>query len=138
MSRNILYAYIDGYDLDDVATVLESDITSFLQMLAWPCGDAWLVSDREYASGPEADLPRWDLGMNFELPLTREELVPHFTKIEDLAVFFHAESGKTGREFVLGVCDTVTGDTWEFALVGPEPVNIERIRRALLPERIAN
>ncbi len=133
MSRNILYAYVDGYDLEDVAAALEADITTFLKALAWPVGKAWLVSQRDSEKVRSGDMPRWDLGINLELTETREEMIPHFAKVEDLAVFLRSQSEKVGREFVLGISDTSTRDNWEFAFIGVEPVNIERIRRALLP-----
>ena len=133
MSRHILYAYVDGYDLEDVATAFEADITSFLKTFAWPVGKAWLVSQRESKKEQSTDLPRWDLGVNLELTETREEMLPYFANVEDLVVFLRSQSEKIDREFVLGISDTCTRDTWEFAFIGVEQVNIERIRRALLP-----
>ena len=70
MPRHILYAYVDGADLDGIANVLDSRFADFVAGRAWIAGHASVVYQNhgdETCSRP-GDLPLWDLGLNLELP----------------------------------------------------------------------
>ena len=131
MARYILYAYVDGYDLDGIAADLEAAFASFIASRQWQSGKASFVSQRGKEEEKKGDLPRWDLGLNLELRDSKGERSAHFADVEEIAIFLRSQSEKFKREFILGVLDLQGSDTWEFAFIDDSPVNIERIRRAL-------
>jgi len=89
----VFYIYVDGYDLDDIATELRMHIDTFALRFH---GRLRIVDRREDASETSADLPVWELGVNFDFG----ELVAK-EKVELLA-FFQGLSDRFGRDFVVG------------------------------------
>ena len=131
MSRYVLFIYVDGYDLDDVAAAMESEISAFIEKRRWTYPRVWLVSQRELAAPRSGDFARWDLGVNVELPDEKSEVTHGFSDIEALAEFFRILSERVGRDFIVGVSDTQSSDQWEFAFIDSSPVNFERIRHGM-------
>ena len=72
MSRYVLFAYVDGFDLHDVATEIERRLQEFLETTRWTLDRPWLVNDRteDDPSLTPGDLPTWNLGLNVKLPDT--------------------------------------------------------------------
>ena len=61
---DVLYAYVDGSDLEEIEHRLEKRFADFIQ--AWKVGGVSLVNDRDNDSPGEnsSDLPDWTLGLN--------------------------------------------------------------------------
>ena len=111
MPRHILYAYVDGADLADVASALEQRLRVFVERRKWTCSNAWVVnqrSDDETCSQP-GDIPLWDLGLNLELPDPGSEQPGWFADVEAIARFLGRLQGDYGRDFVIGIADTHSG-----------------------------
>jgi hypothetical protein len=128
MRRHILYAYVDGSDLEEVAATLEARFNAFVASRAWVSGAAWAVSQKEEATTASSDLLRWDLGMNLELPDPGDEPDGWFSDIEEVAVFLRGLSEESDRGFVIGIADTQTGVADDLFPVSAGPVDIERLR----------
>lgn len=58
MSRDLLYAYVEGYDLDLVAPLLEARFKAFVSGRRWVVSDVWVVNQRH---GPETSTRPGDL-----------------------------------------------------------------------------
>jgi hypothetical protein len=85
------YIYADGNDLDGIAAEVRLRIETFVEPYR---GRVRVVDQR--AEDASADLPNWDLGVNFEF----ESLTDAEKK--DLLLFFQCLSAEFGREFILG------------------------------------
>jgi len=96
MNEPVVYAYVDGYDLDACSEQISAACSRFVAEHVESA--AWLVEQRD--SEPPRnieDLPRWDLGLN--LPLARFS-----TDIAaSLLGFLQQLAIETDREFVVGV-----------------------------------
>jgi len=87
------YIYIDGSDLDEIALELRARIEAFVELYR---GRVRVVDQRAEEDDVSADLPDWDLGVNFEIEALRD------AEKRDLLLFFQALSSDFGRDFVLG------------------------------------
>ena len=101
LERDVLFAYVDGSDLDDAAPLLRERLTALVSSASWACR-VWLV-DQRHGDEPlqPGDLPSWDLGVNLDARLVeadayRQDLVRLYRGLKVLAA-------ETGRDFVLGV-----------------------------------
>ena len=70
MPRHILYAYVEGADLEDVADVLDARFAEFVESRNWVTGNISAVNQMQGVEtcSQSGDLPLWDLGLNLELP----------------------------------------------------------------------
>ena len=99
--RDILHAYVDGFDLEGIAPVLKERIAALLSSRRWAC-DVWLVDQQHDVSGSKSgDLPEWDLGVNMDPASSskeryREDLISLYRGLSKIAV-------ETGRDFVFGI-----------------------------------
>jgi hypothetical protein len=130
-TRYALYVYVDGYDLGCIAPVIGPKIDGFIGSRSWLGPKPWLVDSQGPKEPSNGDLPRWDFGFNFDLPDDTTQWSGLLADIEAIAVFARSLSTEMDHEFVMGAADRKTGDTWDFAFIGAEPVNMERIARAL-------
>ena len=105
----VFYIYVAGYDLDDIATELRMHIDTFALRFH---GRLRIVDRREDASETSADLPVWELGVNFDFG----ELVAK-EKVELLA-FFQGLSDRFGRDFVVGRT-SIHGFPEDFVFISP-------------------
>jgi hypothetical protein len=123
MRRQTLYAYVDGYDLENVASALENRLHAFVQSREW-VGDVWVVNQlgiREERRQSE-DLEPWDLGLNFALPDLGIEESRWFADVEVIAQFLGKLHVEFGRDFVLGIADEGSGVAEDlFFIETPDP-----------------
>ena len=87
------YIYVDGSDLDGVAPELRSRIEAFVEPYR---GRVRVVDQRAEEDKASADLPDWDLGVNFEFEALTD------AEKKDLVLFFQSLSAEFGRDFILG------------------------------------
>jgi hypothetical protein len=123
MSRHVLYAYVDGVDLAEVAEMLESKCDSFVGKYAWRATPSVVnqVHERDPTLGSD-DLPDWHLGLNMELPDPGDEPVVWFDEVARITLFLAELHRTTGRCFTLGVGDEATGVAEDlFTVDTPEP-----------------
>ncbi|SRR6266852_6984234 len=133
MSQYMLYAYVEGSDLDLVAPILEARLKAFVSGRRWVVRDVWVVNQRH---GPDTctrpgDLPLWNLGLNLRLPKPDAEPPGWFADVEAVAQFLGELHGEFGREFVLGIGDVETGITDDMFFVSTTAPNVEELRRRL-------
>jgi hypothetical protein len=113
MSRHILYAYVDGSDLDEIADILDARFEEFIENRHWTAGAASVVNQgREPDPTMQpGDLPDWDLGLNLELPDPGNEPPGWFADVESIARFLGTLHREYHRDFVIGIADSETGIT---------------------------
>ena len=87
------YIYVDGTDLDEIAPELRSRIEAFVEPYR---GRVRVVDQRAEEDEASADLPDWDLGVNFEIEALAD------AEKKDLVLFFQNLSGEFGRDFIVG------------------------------------
>jgi len=110
MPRQILYAYVDGSDLSEVADILDARFEEFVTGRHWIAGRASVVNQRQpdEFTTEAGDLPDWDLGINLELPEPCGEPSAWFENVEAIARFLGTLHGECGRDFVIGIVDRQT------------------------------
>lgn len=114
MSVHTLYAYVDGSDLNEVASALEEGFDAFVSSRPWS-RKTWVVNQRhpcDERDGPR-DLPLWELGLNHELPDPGTEVVGWFDEVEEIAQYIGDLAKGFGRQFVVGIAgrdSDVSGD----------------------------
>jgi hypothetical protein len=128
----VLAAYVDGFDLDDVAPALRTAFEEFAEAGAWPSNQVQVVDRREPADPTHPDfLPQWDLGLN--LGLDHQSRSPNwFAGAESLVTLLRKLAASTGREFVLLLC--FRSEPWRqehLTFVGPGPVDMPWLRDAI-------
>jgi hypothetical protein len=133
MSTHTLYAYVDGFDLEDLADEVEAACDAFVAAHSWRCGTPRVVNQR---LGPgerhtSNDLPEWELGINMDLPDPGHEASDWFSDVESLALFLGTLHAQTGREFVIGIADDERGYTEDlFAIESAHP-DLEQLRKII-------
>ncbi len=133
MRRQVLYIYVDGNDLDDVAARIEHDLEADLSRRTWSLARPSIVNQQHQPDetvGPD-DFPDWDLGVNLALPDAGAETPGWFTDVEYLVRCFATLSQSTGREFVLGIYDTILGVSDDLVSIDRADPDIEEIRAAI-------
>jgi hypothetical protein len=130
MPRPILYAYVDGSDLADIAEALEVRFAGFVGSRSWASGSASVVNQQH---GPDptleaGDLPDWDLGLNLELPDTGSEPKGWFADIESIAQFLGTLHRECGRDFIIGMADAETGITEDLFHVSTDSPDVGQLR----------
>lgn len=119
-NTHVIYAYVDGSDLEDVAELLEARLDALVAAHRWASQVPRVVNQRhppDPSVGPD-DLPDWDLGLNLDvgpLCVTRHLLQDLATVVDALQAVYFA----THRSFVLGVADASAGLTEDLIYVGP-------------------
>ena len=72
------------------------------------------------------DLPDWELGLNVELPDSPSEPNGWFNDMEAIARFLAELHRATGRNFVIGICDSSAGTSEDlFTVDSNEPDLVE-------------
>jgi hypothetical protein len=116
---DVLYGYVDGSDLDEIAESVQSELIRFVESHAWKTGAPSVVNQRH---GPrETD---WDLGLNMAC-LDPESLAfaAWFDDLTAVLDFLHHLGPRVGREFVIGIADSETGVADDLLFIGEEPVS---------------
>jgi hypothetical protein len=130
MPKHTLYAYVDGADLEDVATQLEARFTEFVASRQWIAGVASVINQRhgrDTCTQP-GDLPLWDLGLTLQLPDPGTEPPGWFTDVEAVALFLGTLHCECGRDFIVGIADTKTGITDDLFAVSTDSPDLGRLR----------
>ena len=129
MPRHILYAYVDGSDLRDVADALDGRFAQFVESRRWAAGHASVVNQRhdETATQP-GELADWDLGLNLELPDPGAEFPGWFADVEAIAEFLATLHREFGRDFIIGLADTQTGITEDLFDVSTDSPDLGKLR----------
>jgi len=131
MPRHTLYAYVEGFDLHDIANRLESRFARFVAETHWVWGKPWVVNQNREGDpslGPD-DLPGWEVGLNMHLPDPGEEPREWFSDVERIAKFLGRLNTDMGRDFIIGIGDNERGFSEDlFSVDGPEP-NIAFLRK---------
>jgi len=132
MAIHTLYAYVDGYDLEEVQTQILQALTTFVAGRKWS-RKTTVVNERELPNSNDTpgDLPRWDLGLTHELPDRGNEVSGWFDEVEIIAVFLGILSKNSGRQFVIGMADNGTGVTTDLLLVATPDVDLVKLRKAV-------
>jgi hypothetical protein len=102
------YAFVDGFDLDEVAAQLSQELSTFVLGDGWRWQQPAVVNQRHERTpdlGPD-DLPTWELGLTFPLPEPGSGRKDWFADVERIASFLGGLHAKTGLEFVLGIWDS--------------------------------
>jgi hypothetical protein len=99
--NELLYAYVEGYDLKEEAPDLRRRIEELLSSGAWSC-KVWCV-DQQYDDGAlePGELSPWDLGVNLDTGSASKSAYQ-----QDLACLYRGLCSierATGRPFVLGI-----------------------------------
>jgi len=130
MSRRILYAYVEGSDLERVADFLDARFQQFVNSRHWTAGHASLVNQRhrDETCTRSEDLPSWDLGLNLELPNPGAEPPGWFADVEAVALFLGKLHGESGRNFVIGISDTKTGITDDLFAISTHLPDLDKLR----------
>src|SRR4029077_9446967 len=87
MPRHILYAYVDGSDIGDMADMLDDRFEELVENRSWTAGSASVVNQRRDPDPTmqPGDLPDWDLGLNMGLPDPGNEPQGWFADVEAIA-----------------------------------------------------
>ena len=133
MSQHMLYAYVDGANLELVAPLLEAHLQAFVSSRRWAAGEVWIANQRY---GPETcsqsgDLPLWDLGLNLLLPNPGAGPPGWFADVEAIAQCLGRLNGEFGTQFVLGIADAETGITNDLFFISTSAPDVEELRRRL-------
>jgi hypothetical protein len=130
--EHVLAAYVEGFDLDEVAPRLRAAFARFADSGAWPSPQVLVVDQREPLDPIEPDfLPQWDLGLNLGLDhLTRTP--GWFAGVESLVGLLRQLASESGREFVLFLCfRSVAWRQEHLVSVGPGAINMLWLREAI-------
>lgn len=124
MPRHTLYAYVEGFDLHDIAENLEAEFERFVSETTWLCGKPWIVNQKPKGDPTlgSNDAPDWDLGLNMHLPDPGDEPPGWFADVERIAIFLGKLHAKTSRGFVIGYSDNELGFSEDLLSVNqPQP-----------------
>jgi hypothetical protein len=133
MSQHILYAYVDGANLELVAPLLEAHLQAFVSGRRWVAGEAWIVNQRDdpETSSQPGDLPLWDLGLNLLLPNPGAEPPRWLADVEAIAQCLARLHGEFGTQFVLRIADVETGITDDLFYISTSDPDVEEPTRSL-------
>ena len=133
MLSRILYAYVEGSDLVDLADEINARFLEFTKSRKWAFGDIWHVNKRQLIDrthGPE-DLPDWDLGLNLRLPSPGSEPVGWFSDVVAIVQFLGVLHHDIRRGFVIGICDEDTKVSDDLFFVGSSEPDLAELRNVI-------
>jgi hypothetical protein len=133
MSMHTLFAYVDGFDLQDVANEIEASCEDFVADRQWQFGSPRVVNqrldiDERHTSN---DLPEWELGINIDLPDPGCEPPGWFADVEALAGFLGTLHARTGRDFVIGIADDQHGYAEDLFTIRNEHPDLQQLRQII-------
>ena len=133
MSMHTLFAYVDGFDLQDMADEVEKLCEAFVADRHWQFGTPWVVNQRLETGERHTsnDLPEWELGINMDLPDPGCEPLGWFSDVEAIAEFLGTLHARTGREFVIGIADNQHGYSEDLFTVQSEHPDLEQLRQII-------
>ncbi len=122
MPKKTVFAYVQGTDLDGVASVLETRLDALVAERTWILADVWVVNQKEDSG--------WDLGLNLTLPAGRARPKSWTEDVVAIATAFGALHRETKRTFVIGVADA-KGDTKDLFFVDSASPDLKKLASAL-------
>ena len=129
MPRYLLFAYVDGADLEDVAESLEARFRQFAKSRRWIAGHPTIINRRfgkvQITQSGFTEL--WRLGLTLELPEIGTELPRWFADVVAVARFLGTLHIEFGRTFSLGFVDPETDRTEELFGVATDPSDIGKL-----------
>ena len=132
MQRRTLYAYVDGSDLEDVATAIEERLLVLAAATGWVTCKPTVVNQRTNVPGSRpGDLPDWDLGVNLPLPDPGAEPEGWFGDAEHIVGHLAKLYSAFDREFVIGIADNFRGVSEDLFFVESGMPDLERLRSAI-------
>jgi hypothetical protein len=133
MTMHTLFAYVDGFDLHDLADEIEELCEAFVADRHWQFATPRVVNQRLTIDDRHTsnDLPEWELGLNLDLPDPGNERLGWFSDVEAIAGFAGTLYARTGREFVIGIADNVRGYAEDLFTVQSEHPDLERLRQII-------
>ena len=133
MSIHTLFAYVDGFDLQDVADEVENLCEAFVAERRWRFGAPRVVNQRleDDERHTSNDLPEWELGLNMDLPDPGCEPPGWFSDLDAIAGFLGTLYARTGREFVIGIADNQHGYSEDLFTVQSERPDLEQLREII-------
>jgi len=128
-ARNVLLAYVQGADLDEIADQLQLRFDQFVSSRAWKSAEVSVVNMRQPRSPEDLpeDLPGWDLGVNFTLPDKDEKDESWKDDVHAVVDFLSLLNEEFGCDFVIAVHDRAKGFNEDVAHVASGPPDIEKI-----------
>ena len=132
MPKHVLFAYIDGADLHEVADSLEERLVAFAEEDDWRVAEPVVVNQRGSENGLRAgDLPSWDLGLNLSLPDIGREPEGWFLDVERIARFMGHLHGQFKRDFIIGIADVGTGISEDLFAVESDVPDLALLRQII-------
>jgi len=133
MSSHTLFAYVDGFDLQDIADEIEELCEAFVAERRWKFGTPRVVSQRLEADERHTsnDLPEWELGINIDLPELDSAPPGWFSDVKAIAEFLGTLHAQTGREFVIGIADKERGYAEDLFTVQSEHPDLEELEEII-------
>lgn len=132
MPNHMLFAYVDGADLHEIAESLEERLVAFAKEGHWRVAAPVVVNQRGSEDGLRAgDLPSWDLGLNFSLPDVAREPEGWFLDVERIVRFMRRLHGQFKRDFIIGIADSRTGTSEDLFAVESDVPDLARLRQLI-------
>ena len=130
MARHTLFAYVDGSDLDEVASEIETALEALVASSSWTLERPWVVNqkhERDPSSSAD-DLAQWDLGLNLDLPEVGTE-APHWLEdVEQVARIAGQVVASSGRTFVVGIGDNNAGVSEDLVDIEDSDPDLAKLR----------
>lgn len=132
MQQHVLYAYVDGSDLDDIVADLEEELLALTAASGWFFSRPIVVNQKSGESGSRpGDLPSWDLGINLALPDREQYHNDWFADVERLVACLTSLRSQFGRDSIMGIADKTTGTAEDLFYVESETPDVGRLRSLL-------
>jgi hypothetical protein len=118
-ARNVLLAYVDGFDVQEIAPALEVRFREFAAGRKWCAQEIAVINELHppYPEDEPDDLPPWNLGLNFTLPDKRESRDDWREDVRATVEFLVQLRSEFGRKFVVAVHDRERGVNEDVASV---------------------
>lgn len=132
MPQHILFAYVDGADLHEIADSLEEQLVALAKEGDWRVTAPVVVNQLGSEDGLRAgDLPSWDLGLNLSLPDVGREAEGWFLDVERIARFMGRLHGQFKRDFIIGIADVGSGISEDLFAVESDVPDLALLRKII-------
>ncbi len=129
-AKHTLYAYVDGFNLDEIAEKLTLSLEHFLSSREWRCENVTIVNERHLDDptlGP-GEVQNWDLGLTLDLPDLGKEEPGWFYDILAIATFLGKLYEQFGKVFVIGIGDNNTSISADLFYVDTNKPNLDELK----------
>lgn len=130
--RHTLYAYVEGNDLQGIASTVEARWRECVEAGNWRYSVPIVVNQR-HACTPDMrpdDLPDWDLGVTMALPDPGQEPNDWFVDVEILLVFAGKLYSEVRRNIVVGLWDSklrISEDVFDVESEAPDLTELREV-----------